>query len=72
MGPILYLIYTFDLPTSDEVLVGTFADDTALIAAHDCPVAASDMLQKSLNDVSAWLKDWRIKANEISTCNFHL
>lgn len=64
MGPVLYLIYTSDLPTLDDVLVGTFADDTALIATHTNPVAASNMLQRSLDLISNWLKDWRIKANE--------
>lgn len=55
MGPVLYLIYTFDLPTFD--LKGAFADVVALIACHDSPVAASDILRKSQNDVLAWLKD---------------
>ena len=64
MDPVLYLIYTFDLPTTEEVLVGTFADDTALIASHENPATASVMLQKSLNTISVWLEDWRIKVNE--------
>lgn len=29
MGPILYLIYTFDLPKPEGVIIGTFSDDTA-------------------------------------------
>lgn len=64
MGPVLYLMYTFDLPTTKDVLVGTFADDTALIATHEKPEVASAKLQRSLNEVELWLKDWRIKANE--------
>lgn len=64
MGPALYILFTFDLPTTEGVLVGTFADDTALLATHESPVMASRMLQKSLNNISTWLKDWRIKANE--------
>lgn len=30
MGPILYLIHTYDLLLAKNVLVGTFADDTAI------------------------------------------
>ena len=31
LGPILYLLFTYDLPTLSEVLIGTFADDTAIL-----------------------------------------
>lgn len=64
MGPVLYLIYTHDLPVAEDVIVGTFADDTAIIASHANPTVASAMLQRSLDNISTWLKDWRIKANE--------
>lgn len=64
LGPILYLIYTSDLPVSNGVLVGTFADDTALMATHEHPTTASALLQSSLNEISKWMTDWRIKANE--------
>uniref|UniRef100_UPI002FDBF464 hypothetical protein n=1 Tax=Streptomyces sp. IBSBF 2390 TaxID=2903533 RepID=UPI002FDBF464 len=32
LGPILYLIYTSDLPVMENIKVATFADDTALMA----------------------------------------
>lgn len=32
LGPILYLIYTSDLPVMENVKVATFADDTSLMA----------------------------------------
>lgn len=64
MGPTLYLLYTSDLPQTDGVLIGTFADDTAVLSVHKNPTVARNTLQNSINNISTWLNDWRIKANE--------
>ena len=64
MGPTLYLLYTSDLPQPEGVIIGTFADDTAALAVDKNHTNASLTLQKCLNDISSWLKTWRIKANE--------
>ncbi|CAH2100420.1 unnamed protein product [Euphydryas editha] len=69
LGSTLYLIYTSDLPTSESIITGTFADDTAILAAHSDPVEAAELLQCGLNDISIWLKKWRIKANETKSVN---
>ncbi|CAG5024961.1 unnamed protein product [Parnassius apollo] len=69
LGPIPYLLFTPDLPTSESLISGTFADDTAILATHSDPKIASQILQKGLNDISHWLKKWRIKANETKSVN---
>jgi hypothetical protein len=41
MGPLLYLIYTTDLSTTNDTTIATYADDRALLAANNDPVVAS-------------------------------
>jgi hypothetical protein len=64
LGPILYLIYTADMPETEHTLTATYADDTAILASHQNPITASANLQQHLNQFGKWLKQWRIKANE--------
>jgi hypothetical protein len=37
LGPILYVLFTADLPTNIHTTTGTFADDTVILACHDDP-----------------------------------
>lgn len=64
LGPVLYLIYTMDLPTTRQTLTATYADDTTIMASHTDPKIASRNLQDNINQVEQWLKTWRIKVNE--------
>lgn len=41
LGPLLYLLYTAYLPTTAGTMIGTFADDTIVIATHKDPATAS-------------------------------
>lgn len=63
LGPLLYLIYTSDLPTSDYTTTGTLADDTVILATHEDPTVASSNLQEHLFELETWLQKWRIKIN---------
>lgn len=64
LGPVLYLLYTADLPTSEKTTLSTFADDTAVLASDSNANIASTLLQEHLAKIENWLSKWRIKANE--------
>lgn len=63
LGPVLYTIFTADLPETPNVTIATYADDTAILANSKNPHEASELLQNSLNKVDDWLKKWRMKAS---------
>jgi hypothetical protein len=45
LGPLLYLLYTADLPTTSNTTIETFADDTAFLATNSVLALASQQLQ---------------------------
>lgn len=63
LGPILYSLYTADLPEVEEVTIATFADDTAIMSSNSNPKLASETLQRGLEKISEWMNNWRIKAS---------
>jgi len=53
LGPLLYLIFTADIPTRNETVNATFADDAAIMASNENPQTASLSLQTHLNQLEA-------------------
>lgn len=71
LGPILYLLYTYDVPTPSNSIIATFADDTAILAVADTENIANAYLQHAVNQVSKWTKDWRIKLNHTKSIHIN-
>jgi hypothetical protein len=64
LGPLLYTIYTADLPHSDKTILSTFADNTVIFTTHPDPVQASANLQDHLHEINNWTKKWKLKINK--------
>lgn len=63
IGPILYTLYTKDLPRNDQTKFGCFADDTVIYSQSWSPNLAKTRVQNSLTVLQDWLTKWRIKIN---------
>lgn len=45
----LYNIFTHDIPKTSFIELGSYADDTTILASNENPIIVSSMLQKHLN-----------------------
>ena len=59
-GPVLYTLFTHDLPIRDDVTFATYADDTALFSSSESPSEASGCIQQ-LDCFHHRLNKWNIK-----------
>ena len=64
LGPVLYTLYTADLPIKRDV--------TTTLAAHQDPEIASKILQRQFSDIQTWLDKWRIKASQTKSVHITL
>ena len=64
LGPVLYLIYTSDLPQPEGTTVTTFANDTAIMVVGDDVEEATEKLQRAADKINNWTRQWLINLNE--------
>lgn len=53
------MLYTADIPTADDTITATFADDTVIMAIDEISANATNKLQNHIS-----LEKWKIKINE--------
>lgn len=63
LGPLLYLLFTRDLPSPQGSFIASFADDTVIMTSDVNAVKASELLKDNLNVTESWLNKWRIRVN---------
>lgn len=68
--PDLYNIYTVEIPNSENTLIATYADDTAILSSHSDSKTAYQNLQIHLDNILKWSIKWKIKVN--TDKSFHI
>lgn len=67
LGPILYLIFTHDIPLTPDTTLGTFADDTVTMAVGNSVHEANTKVQRSLDGIFRWTRKKRVVLNNLKS-----
>ena len=63
-APLLYLLYSSDIPAPAGSTSTMFADDVTILTVSNNYADAVTKLQRNINKVYRWSQRWRIKINE--------
>ena len=58
LGPLLFLVYINDITSVVQSNIRLFADDTTIFVEIEDPDIAAEVLNKDLNAISCWAKQW--------------
>jgi hypothetical protein len=64
LGPIIYLLYTRDIPQEEDVTTATFADETAILSVGYSSEETATKLQEACIRINDWTRLWRMRINE--------
>jgi hypothetical protein len=67
LSPILFIIFTNDMPVTAKATIALFADDTMFSTKNPNPNRARIQLQEQLNLASEWFQKWRMRVNPSKT-----
>jgi hypothetical protein len=59
LGPILYLLYTWDIPQEEDITTATFAVYTAILAVGYSSEETTTKLQDACIRINDWTRLWR-------------
>nr|AMS38375.1 hypothetical protein [Bactrocera tryoni] len=71
LGPLLYILFTSDMPTPPNCTIATFADDTCIITTGKNVVESSNRMQSSINLIVEWTQKWNITLNELKSIHIN-
>ncbi|KAK9869117.1 hypothetical protein WA026_002875 [Henosepilachna vigintioctopunctata] len=63
LSPILYSLFTRDVPKTQGTNLALFADDTAIFARANQPNTVTRRLKQAIDNLQEWLATWRITVN---------
>jgi hypothetical protein len=58
LGPVLYLLYINDVPTTSNSTMAMSADDTAVMEIGETVESSTRKLQSAVNKVATWKRKW--------------
>jgi len=56
IAPFLYNIFAHDIPKTSFTELGSYADDTEIVASNENPIIVFSMLQRHPNIINLWIK----------------
>lgn len=66
-----YLLYTANIPVSENAMIALFADDTAVVTHNGNYESAIAFRQSIVHHIASWTNHWKISLNEIKSVRIY-